>query len=157
MAQLEEMIEKKEIFEREKLDLAEEEEETVIQFTEPVRPIKPVQPAKPVEEPVEEPVQPIQSVKPIISVKPIEPIEEKKEKVKPRVKKKKKEVLENILVERIAVNPRDTEAYEQLGEYYLEIGQWDYAKECFKQVLKIDPKNPSVKKRMKKLEKIFGK
>lgn len=157
IAQLEEIIEKKEIFKREKLNVSEEEE-IAIHFTEPVRPVEPVQPMKPVEEPVNKPVQPI---KPVISVKPIEPIiesikEEKKEKVKPRGKKKNKEVLENILVERIATNPRDTEAYEQLGEYYLEVGQWDYAKECFKQVLKIDPKSSSVKKKMKKLEKMFG-
>jgi tetratricopeptide (TPR) repeat protein len=69
----------------------------------------------------------------------------------------KKDIFEKILVERIAANPKDIEAYERLGEYYLEIENWNYAKECFKQVLKLNPKNESVKGKMKRLEKMLGK
>ena len=64
-------------------------------------------------------------------------IEEKEEEQK----HEKKDILEKILVERIATNPKDIEAYERLGEYYFEIENWNYAKECFKQVLKLNPRN----------------
>ena len=67
-----------------------------------------------------------------------------------------KERFEEIMIERIAANPRDTEAYERLGEYYLEIENYDHAKECFKQVIKLDPTNRSVKYKIRKLEQILG-
>lgn len=67
----------------------------------------------------------------------------------------KKNILEKILIDRIAVNPKDIEAYERLGEYYMEIESWEYAKECFKQVLKLDPQNANIKVKMKKLEQMF--
>ena len=67
-----------------------------------------------------------------------------------------KDRLEKLLIERIAVNPKDTEAYERLGEYYFEIRNYNYAKECFKQVIKLNPANQDAKSRMKRLEKILG-
>jgi len=67
-----------------------------------------------------------------------------------------KDRLEKLLIERIAVNPKDTEAYERLGEYYFEIRNYNYAKECFKQVIKLNPGNLDAKNRMKRLEKILG-
>ncbi|HRY82857.1 MAG TPA: tetratricopeptide repeat protein [Candidatus Moranbacteria bacterium] len=79
------------------------------------------------------------------------------EKIEVKNKIEKKDILEKILVERIAANPKDIEAYERLGEYYLEIENWNYAKECFKQVLKLNPQNENVKSKMKKLEKMLGK
>lgn len=66
-----------------------------------------------------------------------------------------KDRLEKLLIERIAVNPKDTEAYERLGEYYFEIRNYNYAKECFKQVIKLNPANQDAKNRMKKLERIL--
>lgn len=68
-----------------------------------------------------------------------------------------KDRLEKLLIERIALNPKDLEAYERLGEYYFEIGNYEYAKECFKQVLKLDPKNSNVKYKMRKLERLLWK
>jgi tetratricopeptide (TPR) repeat protein len=79
------------------------------------------------------------------------------EKVKPRIEKEKRDIFENILVERIAANPKDVEAYERLGEYYLEIENNNYAKECFKQVLKLNPQNENIKSKMRKLERMLGK
>lgn len=64
--------------------------------------------------------------------------------------------LEKILIERIAVNARDVEAYERLGEYYLDIENYEFAKECFKQVLKLAPANRSAKYKMKKIEGALG-
>lgn len=66
-----------------------------------------------------------------------------------------KDRLEKLLIERIAVNPKDTEAYERLGEYYFEIRNYNYAKECFKQVIKLNPANQDAKNRMKRLERIL--
>ena len=68
----------------------------------------------------------------------------------------KKDAFEKILIERIALNPKDVEAYERLGEYYMEIENWNYSKECFKQVLKLSPDNENIRTKMKKLETILG-
>lgn len=68
----------------------------------------------------------------------------------------RKEMLEKILIERIAANPKDIEAYERLGEYYMEIGSWGDAKECLKQVIKLDSTNESAKGKMKRLERMLG-
>lgn len=68
----------------------------------------------------------------------------------------KKDIFEKILIERIAANPKDIEAYERLGEYYFEIENWDYAKDCFKQVVKLNPGNRNVKIKIRKLERLLG-
>lgn len=60
----------------------------------------------------------------------------------------KKEELENILVERIATDPRDIEAYERLGDYYVSQGNTDDAHSCYKQVLKLNPKSLSVRNKL---------
>lgn len=75
----------------------------------------------------------------------------------PEKKVETKDRLEKILIERIATNPKDTEAYERLGEYYFEISNWEHSKECFKQVIKLDPRNSVVKQRMRKLERLLSK
>jgi tetratricopeptide (TPR) repeat protein len=78
--------------------------------------------------------------------------------VSPQMKRRveTKDRLENILIERIAANPKDTEAYERLGEYYFEIENYNHAKECFKQVIKLNPSNEEAKNRMKKLERLLA-
>jgi len=77
--------------------------------------------------------------------------------VEPRQKIETKDRLEKILIERIAANPKDSEAYERLGEYYFEVGNYEHSKECFKQVIKLDPRNIGVRGRMKKLERLLSK
>ena len=77
--------------------------------------------------------------------------------VTPKARVEMKDRLEDLLIERIAANPKDTEAYERLGEYYMEIDSLNDAKECFKQVLKLDPKNRNVKYRMRRLETMMHK
>ena len=64
--------------------------------------------------------------------------------------------LEELLIERIAANPKDIEAYERLGEYYMEIKNYEFAKECFKQVIKLDPLNRNVKYKMRRLEHLLS-
>lgn len=70
---------------------------------------------------------------------------------------KKKDQFEEILIERIVSNPRDVEAYERLGDYYLEHDNLVDAKECYRQVLKLSPVNRLVKIKIRRLEKILGK
>lgn len=67
-----------------------------------------------------------------------------------------KSKLEELLIERVASNPKDIEAYERLGEYYMEIENYSDAKECFKQVLKLNPTNRNVKYKIKRLERLLG-
>ena len=83
-------------------------------------------------------------IKPIIS-----------EKVARPHKAEMKDRLEELLIERIAANPRDLEAYERLGQYYMEIKSYADAKECFKQVIKLDPGNRNAKYRLKRLESLL--
>lgn len=72
------------------------------------------------------------------------------------IQRREREAFENILIERIAANPKDIVAYEQLGDYYIEIKSLKDAKECFKQVIKLDPKNRSVQMKMRRLERMLG-
>lgn len=84
-------------------------------------------------------------IKPMVSEKVVVP------QSKPEIKNR----LERILIERIAANPKDTEAYERLGEYYFEIENYQHSKECFKQVIKLDPMNINVKDKMRRLERLL--
>lgn len=112
-------------------------------------------------------IKKIRNYKPNASGEISEPSEDKEEKkvkaiisdkiVKPKSKAEIKDRLEEILIERIAVNPRDIEAYERLGEYYMDIKSYDFAKECFKQIVKLDSGNRNAKYKMKRLESILGK
>jgi hypothetical protein len=70
---------------------------------------------------------------------------------------RKKEQLEDILVERISINPRDIEAYERLGDYYLEQENMVDAKECYRQVLKLSPAYRLVKIKIRRLERLLEK
>lgn len=84
-------------------------------------------------------------IRPIISDKIVQP---KKAEIKDR--------LEELLIERIAVNPKDIEAYERLGQYYMEIKSHSDAKECFRQVIRLDPGNRNAKYKLKRLETLLG-
>lgn len=74
----------------------------------------------------------------------------------PKPPEEKKE-LEGHLIERIATDPRDIEAYERLGDYYLERGNMPDAKECFKQVLKMSPISRNARSKMRRIERKLGK
>jgi len=76
--------------------------------------------------------------------------------VSPQWRSEIKDRLEELLIERIAANPKDIEAYERLGEYYMEIKSYEFAKECFKQVIKLDPLNRNVKYKMRRLEHLLS-
>lgn len=65
--------------------------------------------------------------------------------------------LEDALIKRIAVNPKDIEAYERLGDYYSDTKNFKDAIECYKQVIKLSPRNLKVKIKLKNLERILKK
>lgn len=77
--------------------------------------------------------------------------------VKPKIQTEIKSRLEELLIERVASNPRDIEAYERLGEYYLEMESLEFAKECFKQILKLNPSNRNAKYKIRRLENLLSK
>ena len=70
-------------------------------------------------------------------------------------KPKAKDKLEEALIKRIAINPRDIEAYERLGDYYLERENHNDSLECFKQVLKLSPAHHKAKTRIRRLESML--
>ena len=65
----------------------------------------------------------------------------------------RKDELESILVERIATDPRDIEAYERLGDYYVSQGNKDDAEACYKQVLKLNPQSLSVRNKLSRFKR----
>lgn len=71
-----------------------------------------------------------------------------------RVKIKEKNKLEEALIKRIAINPKDIEAYERLGDYYLESENFQDSLECFKQVLHLSPTHQKAKMRIRRLERM---
>lgn len=73
----------------------------------------------------------------------------------PIIKNKEKNQLEEVLIKRIAINPKDIEAYERLGDYYLESESYQDSKECYKQVLKLSPTHYKARLKIRKLEKLI--
>lgn len=64
--------------------------------------------------------------------------------------------VEEELIARIAVNPKDYTAYEALGDFYMERESIQDAKECYKQVLKLSPVQRLVKIKIRKLERMLS-
>jgi tetratricopeptide (TPR) repeat protein len=62
---------------------------------------------------------------------------------------------EEKLIKKIAANPKSVSAYEALGDYYLERGDVNDAKSCYRQVLKLSPVHRMVKIKIRKLERIM--
>lgn len=74
-------------------------------------------------------------------------------------KLKKKSVsrpIEEDMIARIAVNPKDYTTYEALGDFYMERGDIQDAKECYRQVLKLSPVQRMVKIKIRRLEKLLS-
>ncbi len=59
---------------------------------------------------------------------------------------------EEALIHRIAENPKDIEAYRELGDYYLSIGNIKDAKDSFKMVLKLRPRDLKAKSSLREIE-----
>jgi len=63
--------------------------------------------------------------------------------------------LEDALIKRIAVNPKDIEAYERLGDYYSDMKNFKDAVECYRQVAKLSPRHLKAKSKLRALERIL--
>lgn len=74
---------------------------------------------------------------------------EKKKRARPNA------LREESLIARIARDPKDFTAYEELGDYYLEMENIKDAKECYRQVLKLSPVHRMVKIKIRRLEKLL--
>ena len=61
-------------------------------------------------------------------------------------------VREAALIYRIAENPKDIEAYREIGDYYMGIGNIKDAKESFKMVLKLRPRDLKAKSSLREIE-----
>ncbi|MFA5871256.1 MAG: hypothetical protein WC858_00895 [Parcubacteria group bacterium] len=59
---------------------------------------------------------------------------------------------EEALIFRIAENPKDIEAYRELGDYYLATGNIKDAKDSFKMVLKLRPRDLKAKSSLREIE-----
>lgn len=68
-----------------------------------------------------------------------------------------KSKLEDALIKRIAVNPRDIEAYERLGDYYIEQDNMADALECYRQVLRLSPVHYKAKSKIRRIERMLAK
>ncbi|MEP7162539.1 MAG: hypothetical protein ABI747_02120 [Candidatus Moraniibacteriota bacterium] len=69
--------------------------------------------------------------------------------------KPKRLVSEEDLIAKIAKNPKDAIAYEELGDYYMETDTLEDAKACYRQVIKLSPLNREVKDKVRKLERLL--
>lgn len=66
-----------------------------------------------------------------------------------------KSAREETLIARIAENPKDAVAYEELGDHYFATQSMQDAKACYRQALKLHPTNRAVKVKIRRLEKFF--
>lgn len=66
-----------------------------------------------------------------------------------------KRLSEEELIDRIARNPKDAPAYEELGDYYMESENLSDAKACYRQVIKLSPLNREVKDKIRRLERLL--
>jgi len=61
-------------------------------------------------------------------------------------------VREDALIHRIAENPKDIEAYRELGDYYMAVGNIKDAKDSFKMVLRLRPRDLKAKSSLREIE-----
>jgi len=61
-------------------------------------------------------------------------------------------IKEEALIHRIAENPKDVEAYRELGDYYLATGNIRDAKDSFKMVLRLRPRDLKAKSSLREVE-----
>ena len=66
-----------------------------------------------------------------------------------------KRLSEEELIDRIAKNPKDAPAYEELGDFYMGGDNLSDAKACYRQVIKLSPLNREVKEKVRRLERLL--
>ncbi len=63
---------------------------------------------------------------------------------------------ESELVRQISVDPRNSESYRRLGDFYVESDRLTDARECYKYVLRLDPRHKRAQLAMRRLDRILG-
>lgn len=63
---------------------------------------------------------------------------------------------ESTLVHIVEENPKNVHAYENLGDYYMERQKFEHARECYKYVLRLDPRHKRAQDAMRKLDRVLG-
>lgn len=97
---------------------------------------------------VSSPIEDVPFTRPMVSDRAARP-----EKSKRRVFTRS---VEEEMIVRIATNPKDYTAYEALGDFYMDKGAIQDAKECYKQVLKLSPVQRMVKVKIRRLERLLS-
>ena len=62
-----------------------------------------------------------------------------------------REILERKIISKISLNPRDQENYRQLGDLYLKMENFRDAEECYRQVLKLRPRDLAAKRKLERV------
>lgn len=62
---------------------------------------------------------------------------------------------EIALMREIERDPQNSKKYEKLGDYYMEHEQFEDARECYKYVLRLDPRHKRAQVAMKNLDRVL--
>jgi tetratricopeptide (TPR) repeat protein len=66
-----------------------------------------------------------------------------------------RDVEEMSLMKKIESDPQNSKKYERLGDYYMEHEKFDDARECYKYVLRLDPRHKRAQVAMRNLDRVL--
>lgn len=66
-----------------------------------------------------------------------------------------RDVEEMSLMKEIETDPQNSKKYERLGDYYMEHEKFDDARECYKYVLRLDPRHKRAQVAMRNLDRVL--
>jgi len=66
-----------------------------------------------------------------------------------------RDVQEVALMREIESDPQNSKKYERLGDYYMEHEKFNDARECYKYVLRLDPRHKRAQVAMKNLDRVL--
>ena len=67
----------------------------------------------------------------------------------------KRDAEEVSLMKEIENNPQDSKGYERLGDYYMEHEKFEDARDCYKYVLRLDPRHKRAQVAMRNLDRVL--
>ncbi len=60
------------------------------------------------------------------------------------------------LIQAVENDPQNPDGYERLGDFYMEKQNFEDARECYKYVLRLDPRHRRAQEAMKNLDRVLG-
>jgi len=60
------------------------------------------------------------------------------------------------LIQSVERDPQNSDGYERLGDFYMERQNFEDARECYKYVLRLDPRHRRAQEAMKNLDRVLG-